>query len=75
MPESWYVRKESREMLGAPSKLREDDLSYALATRTRSSPRMRVKLPRVICHDDGHEKTVTDVITLTKHNTRIEHLG
>jgi len=25
---------------------------------------MRVKLQLVICHDDGHEETVTDVITL-----------
>jgi len=29
---------------------------------------MRVKLQLVICHDDGHEETVTDVITLNKHN-------
>jgi hypothetical protein len=36
---------------------------------------MRVKLQLVICHDDGHEETVTDVITLNKHNKRIEHLG
>jgi hypothetical protein len=36
---------------------------------------MRVKLQLVICHDDGHEETVTDVITLDKHNQRIEHLG
>jgi hypothetical protein len=36
---------------------------------------MRVKLQRVICHDDGHEETVTNVITLNKHNQRIEHLG
>src|SRR5215813_7925556 len=36
---------------------------------------MRVKLQLVICHDDGQEETVTDVITLTKHNQRIEHLG
>src|SRR5215470_8129958 len=36
---------------------------------------MRVKLQLVICHDDGQEKTVTDVITLTKNNKRIEHLG
>jgi hypothetical protein len=36
---------------------------------------MRVKLQLVICHDDGHEETVTDVITLTKNNQRIEHLG
>jgi len=36
---------------------------------------MRVKLQLVICHDDGQEETVTDVITLNKHNQRIEHLG
>src|SRR5688572_18325245 len=36
---------------------------------------MRVKLQLVMCHDDGHEETVTDVITLNKNNQRIEHLG
>ena len=36
---------------------------------------MRVKLQLVISHDDGHEETVTDVITLNKDNQRIEHLG
>jgi hypothetical protein len=36
---------------------------------------MRVKLQLVICHDDGHEETVTDVMTLNKHSQRIEHLG
>jgi hypothetical protein len=36
---------------------------------------MRVKLQLVISHDDGHEETVTAVITLTKHHQRIEHLG
>ena len=36
---------------------------------------MRVKLQLVLCHDDGHEKTVTDVIILNKHSQRIEHLG
>jgi len=36
---------------------------------------MRVKLQLVICHDNGHEETVTDVITLNKNNQRIEHLG
>ena len=36
---------------------------------------MRVKLQLVICHDDDHKETVTDVITLTKHNQCIEHLG
>jgi hypothetical protein len=36
---------------------------------------MRVKLQLVICHDDGQEETVTDVITLNKNNKRTEHLG
>ena len=36
---------------------------------------MRVKLQLVICHDDNHEETVTDIITLDKTNQRIEHLG
>ena len=36
---------------------------------------MRVKLQLVISHDDGHEETVTDVITLNKNHQRIEHLG
>ena len=36
---------------------------------------MRVTLQLVICHDDGQEETVTDVITLNKNNQRIEHLG
>ena len=36
---------------------------------------MRVKLQLVIYHDDGHEETVTDVITLNKNNQRLEHLG
>src|SRR5215475_1122983 len=36
---------------------------------------MRVKLQLVICHDDGHEETITDVITLNKNTKRIEHLG
>ena len=36
---------------------------------------MHVKLQLVICHDDGHEETITDVITLNKNHQRIEHLG
>src|SRR5262247_3825501 len=36
---------------------------------------MRVKLQLVISHDDSHEETVTDIITLNKNNQRIEHLG
>jgi hypothetical protein len=36
---------------------------------------MRVKLQRVMCHDDGHEETITDVITLNTHNQRLAHLG
>ncbi len=36
---------------------------------------MRVKLQLVIYSDRGQKETVTDVITLTKDNQRIEHLG
>ena len=36
---------------------------------------MRVTLQLVISHDNGHEETVTDVITLTKNHQHIEHLG
>jgi hypothetical protein len=36
---------------------------------------MRVKLQLVMCSDEGHEETVTDVITLNKNSQRIEHLG
>ena len=36
---------------------------------------MRVKLQLVMCNDESDEETVTDVITLNKHNQRIEHLG
>ena len=36
---------------------------------------MRVTLQLVVSHDDGHQETVTDVITLTKNHQRIEHLG
>jgi hypothetical protein len=36
---------------------------------------MRVKLQLIMCSDEGHEETVTDVITLNKNSHRIEHLG
>jgi hypothetical protein len=36
---------------------------------------MRVKLQLVMCDDEGHETTVTDVVTLKKDTTRLEHLG
>ncbi len=36
---------------------------------------MRVKLQLVICHDDGREETITDIITLHTNNQHIEHLG
>jgi hypothetical protein len=36
---------------------------------------MRVKLQLVLCSDDGHEETVTDLVTLRKDSRRIEHLG
>src|SRR5882724_7196266 len=66
---------ESREMLGITAKLRENGLCYLPVTRTRRSPRMRVTLQLVMCHDQGDEETVTDVLTLNKHHQRIEHLG
>ena len=31
---------------------------------------MRVKLQLVMCHDEGDEETVTDVITLNKNHQR-----
>jgi hypothetical protein len=36
---------------------------------------MHVKLQLVLCSDDGREDTVTDLVTLKKGSTRIEHLG
>jgi hypothetical protein len=36
---------------------------------------MRVKRQLVICNDEGHEETVTDVLPLNKSTQRIEHLG
>ncbi len=30
---------------------------------------MRVKLQMVMCSDDGHEETVTDIVTLKKEFT------
>src|SRR5689334_21422778 len=36
---------------------------------------MRIKLQLVLCSDDGHEETVTDLVTLQKDSTRLEHLG
>src|SRR3989441_13305372 len=67
--------QESREMLGIMDNLRYNGLYHSSATQTRRSPRMRVKLQLVMCSDEGHEETVTDVITLDKNNRRIEHLG
>ena len=54
-------------MLGVTSKLGNDP-HHSPTTRTRGSYRMRVKLQLVICNDEGHEETVTDVITLNKNN-------
>src|SRR5262249_29378013 len=65
----------SREMLGIMEQLRYNSLAHSPATRTRRSSRMRVKLQLVICNDEGHEETVTDVITLNKNNQCIEQLG
>ena len=36
---------------------------------------MRVQLQLVMCGDDGHEKTVTAVVTLKKDHRCIEPLG
>src|SRR5713101_4287611 len=36
---------------------------------------MHVKLQLVLCSDDGHEETITDIVTLRKDSQRIEHLG
>ena len=36
---------------------------------------MRVKLQLVMCSDDGHEETITDLVTLQKDSQRIAHLG
>jgi hypothetical protein len=36
---------------------------------------MRVKLQLVVCDDNGQETTVTDIVTLKKDATRLEHLG
>jgi hypothetical protein len=36
---------------------------------------MRLKLQLVMCHDQGDDETVTDVIILHKNTQRIEHLG
>jgi hypothetical protein len=36
---------------------------------------MRVKLQLVMCSDESHAETGTDMMTLNKNNERIEHLG
>ena len=36
---------------------------------------MSVRLQLVLCDDDGHEETVTDIVTLRKDAQCIEHLG
>ena len=36
---------------------------------------MHVKLQLVMCGDDGCEESATDLVTLKKDSTRIEHLG
>src|SRR5262252_345736 len=66
---------ESREMLGITEQLRYTSLGHSLATRTRRSSRMRVKLQLVLYSDEGQEETVTEVMTLNKNSQRIEHLG
>src|SRR6266853_5292599 len=67
--------RESREMLGIMDQLRYNGLDHSPATQTRRSSRMRVKLQLVMCSDEDHEETVTDVMTLNKNSQRIEHLG
>ena len=62
-------------MLGIMDQLRYNGLDHSPATRTWRSSRMRAKLQLVMCSDEGHEETVTDVITLNKNSQRIEHLG
>jgi hypothetical protein len=62
-------------MLGIMDQLRYNGLDHSPATQTRRSSRMRVKLQLVMCSDEGHEETVTDIMTLNKNNQRIEHLG
>src|SRR5262245_1568639 len=69
------LRYESREILGTVDPLRYNCLNHAPATRTRRCSCMRIKLQLVLCSDEGHEETVTDVITLNKNSQRIEHLG
>src|SRR6266446_6367292 len=66
---------ERREMLGIMDQLRYNGVDYSPATQTRRSFCMRVKLQLVICSDEGHEETVTEVMTLNKNSQRIEHLG
>jgi hypothetical protein len=62
-------------MLGILEQLRYNGLAHSPATQTRRSARMRVKLQLVMCSEEDHEETVTDVMTLNKNNQRIEHLG
>jgi len=57
-------------MLGIMDQLRYNGLDHSSATRTRRSSPMRVKLQLVLCSDEGHEETVTDVITLNKNHQR-----
>jgi hypothetical protein len=36
---------------------------------------MKLKVQLVVCDDDGHEETFTDVVVLEKACQRIEHPG
>jgi hypothetical protein len=36
---------------------------------------MRVKLQLVMCHDDGHEETITDVITPSPRTTNASSIS
>src|SRR5262245_14867412 len=55
--------------------MNSNGLHHSSTTQPRRSPPMRVKLQLVMCSDDGHEETITDIVTLKKDSQRIEHLG
>jgi hypothetical protein len=58
------------EKLGIIAELRENPTSFTPSQTRRGTP-MRVKLQLVMC-DDGHEATVTDIVTLKKNCHRLE---
>jgi hypothetical protein len=36
---------------------------------------MKIRVQLVVCDNDGHEETFTDVVVLEKACQRVEHLG